>query len=56
MTGYLEEGEYRYGIMDTDTVTAIKTLQHHHDITQDGKINKETVQALMIDLSYLNQD
>lgn len=56
MTGYLEEGEYVYGIMDTDTVVAIKNLQDHHDITQDGKINKETVQALMIDLSELNQD
>ena len=56
MTGYLEEGEYTYGIMDTDTVSAIKTLQDYHDITQDGEINKETVQALMSDVSQLNQD
>jgi len=56
IAGYLDDVDYKYGILDTDTIKAIKELQKEHNLTPDGEINKETVEALLKDVAESKSD
>ena len=56
IAGYLYDVDYKYGILDTDTINAIKELQKEHNLTPDGEINKETVDALLKDVAESKSD